>query len=366
MKHKSIAKVNKYLRKSNLFTYFVNNLIYLHTSAGFMTVRPATTVIYSKQQIMKNIGLLILATALVLSSCSTSKNSGSRQHTSIGYADKTKDAYEKYILTYYPLAVEQMEQYDIPASITLAQGLLESGAGNSSLTKKSNNHFGIKANSNWRGPKTSSIDNGRKCYFRVYDHPRGSYEDHSKFLTENSRYSSLFRLKQDDYKGWAKGLKKAGYAEDPAYPQKLISLIERYELYKYDDYSTKDLPRRNTDYTQATGSRPIYRSSELLYVIANTGDTFKSLAKETGVSRRKLIKYNDLYKDYPIKAGDIIYLEKKHNKALKPHNFHTTKDGESLHSIAQKYGIKLKKLYNMNPQFKTYATLKVGDIVRLR
>ena len=104
----------------------------------------------------------------------------------------------------------------------------------------------------------------------------------------------------------------------------------------------------------------------MLYIIANTGDTFKSLAKEVGVSRRKLIRYNDLYKDYPIKAGDIIYLEKKHNKALKPNEFHTTADGESLHSIAQKYGIKLKKLYKMNPEFKSYAKLKIGDIIRLR
>ncbi len=316
---------------------------------------------------MRNIGLFILMATVALASCSSSRNSGKTKYnyqtSSTGYK---KDAYSAYVQTYYPLAVEQMERYKIPASITLAQGLLESGAGNSSLTKKSNNHFGIKANNDWKGAKTSSMDNGRLCYFRVYDHPRGSYEDHSLFLTKNSRYSSLFRLKKDDYKGWAKGLKKAGYAEDPAYPQKLISLIERYELYKYDNYSTKELKGIGLSSTFVGGGRPIYHSAELLYVIANSDDTFKSLAKETGISRRKLIKYNDLYKEYPIKAGDIIYLEKKHNKALKPYEFHTTLEGESLHSIAQKYGIKLKKLYKMNPQFKTYATLKVGDIVRLR
>lgn len=314
---------------------------------------------------MKNLYLLLFVALLTLSACSTSKKAA-KYSSSVTDVSKARDAYERYVLTYYPLAVEQMEKYKIPASITLAQGLLESGAGNSTLTKKSNNHFGIKADKSWNGPKTTARDNGRNCYFRVYDHPRGSYEDHSLFLAGRTRYASLFKLKITDYEGWAKGLKKAGYAEDPAYPQKLISLIERYELYKYDYYSSKDFLKLDINYAESTGNHPIYRSNELLYIVANTGDTFKSLAKEIGVSRRKLIKYNDLYKDYPLKAGDVIYLEKKHSKALKPYKFHTTGQGESLHSIAQKYGIRLKKLFKMNPQFETYATLKVGDIVRLR
>lgn len=312
---------------------------------------------------MRKVFLLLATVALMFTSCSTSKKVSYSANNNVS---KARDAYERYILTYYPLAVEQMERHKIPASITLAQGLLESGAGNSALTKKSNNHFGIKADKSWNGRKTSSMDNGRKCYFRVYDDPRDSYEDHSKFLVGRGRYASLFELKETDYKGWAKGLKKAGYAEDPAYPQKLISLIERYELYKYDRMSGKELKGVLNIADDLSGKRPIYRSCELLYVVANTGDTFKSLAKETGVSRRKLIKYNDMYKDYPIKAGDIIYLEKKHNKALKPYEFHTTVAGESLHSISQKYGIKLKRLYSMNPEFKNYARLKAGDIIRLR
>lgn len=211
------------------------------------------------------------------------------------------------------------------------------------------------------------MDNGRNCYFRVYDDPRDSYEDHSMFLVGRTRYASLFKLKKTDYEGWAKGLKKAGYAEDPAYPQKLISLIERYELYKYDQMSSKDIKNclQNSN-TNINSAYTIFISSGLPYIVANNGDTFKSLSKAIGISRRKLIKYNDLYKDYPIKAGDILYLEKKHNKALKPHEFHTTVAGESLHSISQKYGIKLKKLYKMNPEFKSYAKLKIGDIVRLR
>lgn len=318
--------------------------------------------------------ILFATVALLLSGCGTSQNTVTTSKTTTG---REASSYERYIATYHPVAIAQMERYNIPASITLAQGLLESGAGTSKLTEKSNNHFGIKADKSWKGRRTSAMDNGRMCYFRAYDNAMESYEDHSKFLANRSHYAFLFDLKKTDYKAWARGLKKAGYAEDPAYPSKLINLIERYELYKYDTQST----RSSTKYTIGTGSalaanvagrismggtRPIYRANELMYIIADTGDTFKSLAKETGVSRRKLIKYNDLYKNYAIKAGDIIYLEKKNTKALKPYKFHTTENGESLYTISQKYGIRLKKLLDMNPQFREYATLKVGDIVRLR
>lgn len=326
----------------------------------------------------RSIMTLIATAALLLSGCRTVQNSTATTTTGNTAKYSGMDSYERYIATYHPVAIAQMERYNIPASITLAQGLLESGAGTSKLTRKSNNHFGIKADKSWKGRRTSSMDNGRLCYFRVYDSAMESYEDHSKFLAGRSHYAFLFDLKKTDYKGWAKGLKKAGYAEDPAYPSKLINLIERYELYKYDTQST----RSNTGYSASAGSgvpavsvsggisfggtRPIYRANELMYIIADTGDTFKSLAKETGVSRRKLIRYNDLYKNYAIKAGDIIYLEKKNTKAQKPYKFHTTENGESLYTISQKYGIRLKKLLDMNPQFREYATLKVGDIVRLR
>lgn len=318
---------------------------------------------------MKYLNIILFLVISTLISCSTvNKSTGSSSQTNRNYT------YEQYIETYYPIAVEQMERHRIPASITLAQGLLESGAGNSSLTKKSNNHFGIKADKNWKGRKTTSPDNGRNCYFRVYDSARDSYEDHSQFLVTRERYAFLFQLDKDDYKGWAKGLKKAGYAEDPNYPTKLINIIERYELHKYDKYSSKSITASSSSnvssnyaiFVTGSGMRQMFIANGLPYVIGNTGDTFKSLSKETGVSRRKLIKYNDLYKDYNIKAGDIIYLEKKNSKADKKYKFHTTSNGESLYSISQKYGIRLKKLLNMNPQFKEYAKLKVGDIIRLR
>ncbi len=312
---------------------------------------------------MKPLYIFILLGVLTLASCSTSMQSVPAKNIS-----QAKDSYERYILTYYPIAVEQMVRHNIPASITLAQGLLESGAGNSKLSRSSNNHFGIKADKSWKGKRTSSMDNGKLCYFRKYNSVRDSYEDHSMFLVNRQRYASLFKLKKSDYKGWAKGLKKAGYAEDPAYPTKLINLIERYGLQRYDEYTMKDVKRADGvafETYETGGRRTIYKSNGLLYVFGNTGDTFKSLGKEVGVSRRKLIKYNDLYKDYNIKAGDILYLEKKHNKASKEYHVHTVKAGESMHSISQKYGIKLDKLYKRNRQYSERG-IKIGDIIELR
>lgn len=319
--------------------------------------------IFRYMKYISNIAATLLA-AIIFISCGTSQQTSYKSNATITTA---RDSYEAYVLTYYPIAVEQMHRHKIPASITLAQGLLESGAGKSELTRKSNNHFGIKASSGWNGRTTSSMDNGRMCKFRSYDSARESYEDHSLFLLK-PRYADLFSLSPTDYKGWARGLKKAGYAEDPAYPQKLINLIERYELYKYDNYSRKDVSPilSNNINSGFSGSRPIYISNGLYYIIGNTGDTFKSLAKEFDVSRRKLIKYNDLYKNYNIKAGDIIYLEKKRNKGTKEHRFHTTAQGESLYSISQKYGIRLKSIFKMNPEYESYTTLKVGDVVILR
>lgn len=316
---------------------------------------------------MKHYNLLtIILSAVILSACGSAKHTKVINHNfEISHA---RNVQERYILTYYPMAVEQMERHKVPASITLAQGVLESGAGNSELCKESNNHFCIKADSRWKGAKVKAKDRGGDFYFRAYRNAYESYEDHSKFLRENTRYSKLFDLKLTDYKGWAKELKRAGYAEDEMYPSKLIGLIERYELYKYDRYSSKNLPHTsgNVDTRLVDGKHNIFKSSELIYIIAKGGDTFKSLAKETGVSRRKLIKYNDLYKGYTIKDGDIIYLQKKHKRAQKPYEFHTTAAGESLYSISQRYGIRLERLFKMNPQFKSYAKLKVGDIVRLR
>ncbi len=268
--------------------------------------------------------------------------------------------YEQYIHKYKDLAVEQMSRYKIPASITLAQGLLESGAGRSELTKRSNNHFGIKCGGNWNGKTTSYDDDARGECFRVYKNARESYEDHSRFLVNRPRYAALFKLKITDYKGWARGLKKAGYATNPNYANSLIQIIELYSLQQYDKSSGK----------RSKSSEPIvphetYLSNELLYIVARDGDTFKSLSDEFDISKRKLIKYNDLYKDYQLQEGDIIYLQKKNRKALKPHIIHKVEAGESMHSIAQRYGMRLDNLYKLNKKTEDYIP-EAGDYLRLR
>ena len=278
---------------------------------------------------------------------------------------------ERYVLQYSAIAVEQMTRHGIPASITLAQGLLESGAGKSELATKANNHFGIKADSRWNGRTYSHLDNGNWHKFRVYNSAEKSYEDHSLFLVGNSRYSALFKLDRTDYKGWARGLKNAYYAEDREYDKKLISIIERYGLHRYDNYTVadarKEQRKENTkENSIASGSKEILLANGLPYVIADDGDTYASLSRQTGISKRKIRKYNELYKEYIFKEGDIVYLKSKNKKAVRGHDFHTTKSGESLYRISQIYGIKLKALYKMNPQYVSYTTLKVGDVVRLR
>jgi LysM repeat protein len=276
------------------------------------------------------------------------------------HAQKGRNAnFLAYIDTYSDLAVRQMKKYKIPASITLAQGLLESGAGRSELTRKSNNHFGIKCGSNWQGKTVRHDDDARNECFRVYKHPEESYEDHSLFLTRGARYAFLFKLSITDYKGWAGGLRKAGYATDPSYANRLITIIEDYELYKYDRKGGK-----------ASSAPPalqheVYLSSDLAYVVARSGDTFEGLAKETGISRRKLIKYNDLHKDYTLVDGDVIYLCRKHKKAVEKYTVHIVKDGDSMHSISQIYGIRLKNLYKMNRKDPDYIP-EIGQRLRLR
>ena len=309
---------------------------------------------------MRKIYLLLFSAILTLASSSPIKAQ-----------EKALNDSEKYVMQYSVIAVEQMERHGIPASITLAQGLLESGAGKSKLATEANNHFGIKADSRWSGSTYSHLDNGNWHKFRVYKNAEKSYEDHSLFLVGNSRYSALFKLDRTDYKGWAKGLKNAYYAEDREYDKKLIGIIERYGLHKYDNYTVADARKNrqkadNKEKRVTDTPKEILMANGLPYVIANAGDTYETLSAQTGISKRRIRKYNELYKEYSFKEGDIVYLKSKHNKAVKGYDFHTTKNGESLYSISQMYGIKLKAIYKMNPQYISYTTLKVGDVVRLR
>ena len=275
-------------------------------------------------------------------------------------AQSRSNQYEEYIKKYRDIAVEEMERYHIPASITLAQGLLESGAGQGTLARKSNNHFGIKCGGDWRGKSVKHDDDARDECFRVYKNAADSYRDHSKFLAGRPRYASLFKLDMTDYKGWAHGLKKAGYATNPRYAYQLIDIIERYDLYKYDKKGGLKWMKENPNPHQP------YLANGLVYVIGRSGDTWKSLSKEFDISKRKLRKYNDLYKDYVIQDGDILYLEKKNRKAQKGNIVHVLRNGESMYSISQKYGIRLKRLYKMNKMKPEDDSPAVGTILRLR
>ena len=196
--------------------------------------------------------LKLLFFCIILSSCGASKRvqkrsnnpsiiSTQNEKTPEVTAVKTLPAFnsiQQYIDFFKSEAIQEMKLYGIPASITLAQGILESGSGKGRLAKEANNHFGIKCH-DWKGERIFHDDDRVQECFRKYDHPKQSYRDHSLFLVKRKRYSNLFKFKTTDYKSWAKGLKKAGYATDPKYPKKLISLIERYELYKYDIYNKK-------------------------------------------------------------------------------------------------------------------------------
>ena len=274
-------------------------------------------------------------------------------------------SYEKYIKTYSALAIEQQKKYKIPASITLAQGLLESGAGQSDLARRSNNHFGIKCHSDWRGGRVYHDDDLRGECFRKYKRVEDSYEDHSKFL-KRSRYDRIFQLKITDYKGWARGLQKCGYATDRAYANKLIKVIEDYELYRYDTGKVHKLTRQEKKKLRyPTVKYTIYRTYGLLYVYAKENDSFDQIAQNLDFPVKDLKKFNEVPEDFPLQKGDIVYIEKKKKKADKPNYDHVVQVGESMHSIAQKYGIQIKSLYKMNKKDKDYVP-EEGDVLKLR
>jgi len=278
--------------------------------------------------------------------------------------------YQAYISQYKDLAIAQMLRYNIPASITLAQGLLESNAGMSELAKKGNNHFGIKCH-DWTGATIYHDDDASQECFRAYKDVYESYEDHSKFLAKQSRYRRLFQLARTDYKGWARGLKRCGYATNPTYANSLIDIIESYKLQEYDKASSFDrfmVKRSEVGYNASgTSLHPIHIYNKNYYLQARTGDTFKSIAKEVGISYRKLARYNERDKNDVLRQGEIVYLKKKQTKADKVYKKrpHKVKQGESMYSIAQYYGMRLKSLYKMNNLSPDY-TLRTGDLLKVR
>lgn len=212
----------------------------------------------------------------------------------------TSDLIRDYIATYHGIAQDNMRQYGIPASITLAQGILESGSGQGSLSQRANNHFGIKCHKEWTGPSVRHDDDAAQECFRKYDHPRESYRDHSLFLTTRSRYASLFSLPKDDYSAWAHGLKNAGYATDPKYPAKLISLIERYQLHQYD----AEVLGKEVVIAPST-PEPVADGSTYTVV---QGDTLYSIARKFNTTVDVLKKNNKL-NDYNIAIGQVLKIK---------------------------------------------------------
>lgn len=305
---------------------------------------------------------------------------------------------DQYIQKFAKYAVEEMEKYKIPASITLAQGLLETGGGQSRLAQEGKNHFGIKCKEDWTGKTMRHTDDAPNECFRVYDDPRQSYEDHSIFLTTRKYYQNLFKLDMKDYRAWAHGLKKAGYATNPRYASILISKIEKYKLYEFDNTNSKEVlyavlkmypdlkddrtfmaqlepdeyvkkvkepvtvtvPYKQTSYAQQQKRvERIKTKAEILnsilikshpneglkYIVIPEDTTVKFIANKFKVSESKLMKWNELQNGV-LKKNDIIFLEAKNSEGNTP--TYKAESGEDMHDIAQKFGIKLNKLYAKN------------------
>lgn len=284
---------------------------------------------------------------------------------------KWNSKYQSYIDQYKDLAIEEMIRYRVPASITLAQGILESGAGTSELTRRGNNHFGIKCHG-WTGRTVYHDDDLSQECFRAYDNALQSFEDHCKFLRNGKRYSSLFNLPITDYKGWANGLKAAGYATNPRYASQLIGIIELYKLHEYDKAKSYDkfmAKRSGTDQPVGddTQLHPIHIYNKNYYLYARQGDTFKMIGQEIGISYKKIARYNERDKNDALQPGEVVWLKKKQKRADKEYKNrpHTVKAGESMYSIAQYYGIRLKSLYKMN-HISPDESIRVGQTLRVR
>ncbi len=273
----------------------------------------------------------------------------------------------EYIEQWKDEAINQMNTFGIPASITLAQALLESGDGNSPLAKYANNHFGIKCH-DWTGETFIQDDDRNNECFRKYENADESYSDHSLFLKSRDRYAELFTYSTTDYKNWAHGLKKAGYATNPQYAYLLIQVIEENNLWQYDSEKTfaykKIKPETNVITSVGFRKHEIkVHDNNIKYIIAKDGDTPYKIAKEFDLGLWQIYKYNDLSKSEIIGNGDVIYLQPKKNKAK--FEFHITDKGDTMKKVSQMYGVKLSKLYKRNG-IKRGDELKPGTILYLR
>jgi LysM repeat protein len=296
----------------------------------------------------------------------------------------------KYINQYADIAINEMVRTGVPASIKIAQGILETQAGKSKLVLESNNHFGIKCKSNWDGPKVYHDDDAQGECFRKYKDAISSYKDHSDFLKLQPRYASLFELDADDYKGWAWGLKKAGYATNPIYAETLIKFIEEYQLNNLNDYAedeeqekydiseyieeiTKNGLTPSTGNTNTTSSfvnkkisypEDVFKINSIKVIYAPAGTSLLAIAKKYKIALPKLLMYNELPKASSIlKKSELVFLQPK--KSVGNKSIHRVKRNESLRDISQHEGIKLSSLLQYN-QLKANSKLKVGQKLNLK
>ena len=298
------------------------------------------------------------------------------------WPQKQMPEYMEYIEKYRQTAIDQQREHNIPASISMAQGLLESGAGKSELARNANNHFGIKCTSDWNGASYHKNDDKQNDCFRKYRNAKDSWEDHSKFLLR-PRYEELFKLKVTDYKGWSHGLKRCGYATDPTYPAKLIRIIEDYGLdkltseagakHKNQTEKAKDEkadPDRDQgvlagdtveltdrmDFSEAAGMKDvtIYQEHKAgfengtRYIIAEEGESYRSLAHYLNMTEKQLRKYNDATDGRSLRKGDRVYLFRKHKYADRKHKTYFVRKHDTAWSIAQRFGFQMKSLYTLN------------------
>lgn len=309
---------------------------------------------------------------LVLLFCSPLATSGQRLNAT----------FLNYIERYHEIAVQEAQQYGVPASITLAQGLLESGAGQSNLARKAHNHFGIKCHRSWHGPTMNVGDSAQSICYRKYARAEDSYEDHARFL-QGKRYAKLYELKPTDYKGWAHGLQQCGYAENPTYATLLISLIERYGLDQYDTgqplvarrESLKPDADLDHDGKGATGTSSkhkflpkhhLHRKWGLHYVLAEQGDTYESIATEFSLKPKDLREMNDVPAAYAVPGvGDMVWVERKAKQAPGDFAVYTVRSGDDLWLVSQAFGLRLKSLAHMNG-LSTDAPLQPGQKLRLQ
>lgn len=282
---------------------------------------------------------------------------------------------EEYVATYKDLAIREMKRMGVPASITLAQGILETESGNSALVKKSNNHFGVKCKSSWSGESVTHDDDALGECFRSYKDAEASYRDHSNYLRGADRYASLFALDLSDYKGWAYGLRKAGYATNPKYPEILIKNIEQYNLQQYTLNAVNEVPKIETGKYQdevaptsalATQKEDVLGSNAVLntlkYIQAKKGTSLLEIATEQLVDLNKLLIFNDLQEDGPLKNDQLIFLQRK--SKVGPTDTYVVQPKETLYDIAQKNGMQLMYLLAYN-QLGDKAVVTAGTTLYL-